>query len=246
MSRLPVCNRPIRRLRCNQFAAEGDRLRVSHVLPSDPNYGAELTIYIEGSPEGGFVLYYGREAFASSGLLDGQVVLSKGGRPLVGTGAAAGTFQRPPRRQSTADSHRGSDRMGPSSRNPDCGIWHSLSREADASTNTISRYSSVFWCPCWLCGGSAQCRDDNSGARAGADLSISKCSVVGYAFWGDLFTGPDRYGPLHIGGFERGKNAEFCRSRHQRPSERMRNPELAPKGMRQILLRPPRASLLLW
>ncbi len=60
------------------------------MLPSDHNYGAELTIYIEGSPEGGFVLYYGREAFASSGLLDGQVVLSKGGRPLVGTGAAGG------------------------------------------------------------------------------------------------------------------------------------------------------------
>ncbi len=62
--------------------AAGDRLRVFHALASDHNYKAEVAIDIDGSPEVGFVLDYGREAFAGDGLLDGQVVLIKGGRPF--------------------------------------------------------------------------------------------------------------------------------------------------------------------
>ena len=65
------------------FEAAGDRLRVFHALASDHNYEAEVSIDIDGSPEVGFVLYYGQEAFAGIGLLDGQAVLIKDGRPLL-------------------------------------------------------------------------------------------------------------------------------------------------------------------
>lgn len=64
------------------FEAAGDRLRVLHAIASDHNYEAEVTIDVDGSPEVGFVLYYGREAFAGIGLIDGQAVLIKGGRPF--------------------------------------------------------------------------------------------------------------------------------------------------------------------
>ena len=66
-----------------EFDAAGDRPRVLHALASDHNYEAELTIDIDGSPEVGFVLYYGRDAFAGIGYLDGQVVLIKGGQPFL-------------------------------------------------------------------------------------------------------------------------------------------------------------------
>ena len=69
------------------FEAAGDRLRVFHALASDHNYEADVTIDIDGSPEVGFVLYYGQEAFAGVGLLDGQVVLIKGGRPFLRSAA---------------------------------------------------------------------------------------------------------------------------------------------------------------
>ena len=64
------------------FEAAGDRIRVLHAIASDHNYEAEVTIDVDGSPEVGFVLYYGREAFAGIGLIDGQAVLIKGGRPF--------------------------------------------------------------------------------------------------------------------------------------------------------------------
>ena len=65
------------------FEAAGDRLRVLHALASDHNYEAEVTIDIDGSPEAGFVLYYGPGAFAGIGYLDGQAVLLKGGQPFL-------------------------------------------------------------------------------------------------------------------------------------------------------------------
>ncbi len=65
-----------------RFDAAADRLRVLHALPSDHSYEAEVTLDIEGSPEVGFVLYYGTESFAGIGLLDGRAVLIKGGRPF--------------------------------------------------------------------------------------------------------------------------------------------------------------------
>ena len=66
-----------------EFDAAGDRPRVLHALASDHNYEAEMTIDIDGSPEVGFVLYYGRDAFAGIGYLDGQAVLIKGGQPFL-------------------------------------------------------------------------------------------------------------------------------------------------------------------
>ena len=66
-----------------EFDAAGERPRVLHALASDHNYEAEVTIDIDGSPEVGFVLYYGRDAFAGIGYLNGQAVLIKGGRPFL-------------------------------------------------------------------------------------------------------------------------------------------------------------------
>ena len=65
-----------------QFEAAGDSLRVFHAIASDHNYEAEVTIDIDGSPEVGFILYYGREAFAGIGYRNGQAVLLKGGQPV--------------------------------------------------------------------------------------------------------------------------------------------------------------------
>jgi len=77
-----------------QFEAAGDRLRVFHALASDHNYEAEVTIDIDGSPEVGFVLYYGREAFAGIGYLDGQAVLIKGGQPFLRDAAPCSECRR--------------------------------------------------------------------------------------------------------------------------------------------------------
>ena len=65
------------------FEATGDRLRVLHALASDHNYETEVSVSFDGSPEVGFVLYYGPEAFAGIGHLDGQAVLIKAGRPFL-------------------------------------------------------------------------------------------------------------------------------------------------------------------
>ncbi len=66
-----------------EFEAVGDRLRVLHALAADHSYEAEVAIDIDGSPEVGFVLYYGPEAYAGIGLVDGHVALVKGGRPFL-------------------------------------------------------------------------------------------------------------------------------------------------------------------
>ena len=65
-----------------EFDAAGDRPRVLHAIASDHNYEAEMTIDIDGSPEVGFVLYYGRDAFAGIGHLNGQAVLINGGQAV--------------------------------------------------------------------------------------------------------------------------------------------------------------------
>ena len=70
------------------FEAAGDQLRVVHAVASDRSYDASVEIGIEGSPEVGLVLYYGPEAFAGIGLLDGQAVLVKDGQPIRRDGAA--------------------------------------------------------------------------------------------------------------------------------------------------------------
>ena len=60
-----------------------DRPRVLHALASDHNYEAEVAIDMDGSPEVGFVLYYGPDAFGGIGYLDGQAALIKGGRSFL-------------------------------------------------------------------------------------------------------------------------------------------------------------------
>lgn len=76
------------------FEAAGDRLRVLHVLASDHNYEAEVKIDFDGSPEVGFVLYYGPEAFAGIGLADGQAVLIRNGGPFLRDAAPCADCRR--------------------------------------------------------------------------------------------------------------------------------------------------------